>query len=103
MTDTQLQFPARAADPDTSQEAARLPRHNQRMKVLRAYQHGHLLTDGEAGDRAGINGAWKRCSELRKLGLIKPRGTTVLSNPTRRARLCSITQAGLAALHPSNG
>ena len=97
MTNTQLQFPARASDPETSKMAARKPRENQRLRVLSSYRGGFALTDGEAGDLAGVNGAWKRCSELRKLGLIEPVGKTWIVANGAWARTCVITEAGKAA------
>lgn len=90
---------ARASDPATSHEAARLPRDGLRRRILEQYGRGLPLTDVEASNLAGIEGGWKRCSELRKLGLIVPCGTTVLTNPTRRARLCRITSAGIQLLN----
>ena len=88
---------ARASDPVTSQEAARRPRESQRMRVLRVYLTHHDLTDEEAGRHSGVTGAWKRCSELRQLGLIEVHGTTVLAGGVK-ARLCRITDAGVKAL-----
>lgn len=42
------------------------------LQVYLAYPDG--LTDREAGWRSGIEGCWKRCADLRKLGLIVPTG-----------------------------
>lgn len=59
------------------------------LDVYRAYPDG--LTDEEACDRAGITGGWKRCSELRNLGLIAPNGTR-LSSAGVEVRVCAITE-----------
>ena len=86
-------FGARAGDPETSHQAARKPRENQRTKVLRAYLNGPL-TDEEAAIWSGVRGGWRRCSELRKLGLIVPTGTTRDSSMGSAMQVCSITEAG---------
>lgn len=93
----QLTFPARASDPATSQESARKPRESQRMTILRQYEKGPL-TDEEAAEWAGIRGGWKRCSELRAVGLIVPCGITVSLSTGARTRVCRITLEGVQAL-----
>lgn len=59
------------------------------LDVYRAYPDG--LTDEEACERAGIPDGWKRCSELRNLGLIAPMGTR-LSSAGVKVRVCAITE-----------
>ena len=44
------------------------------LQVYRAYPAG--LTDREAAELANLDGAWKRCSDLRRAGLIAPTGET---------------------------
>ena len=89
----QLSFGARASDPVTSQAAARKPRDTQRLKVLRAYLHGPL-TDEESAVWSGVRGGWRRCSELRQLGLIVPTGQTRDSSMGSAMQVCQITEEG---------
>lgn len=70
---------ARASDPDTSHEAAKRvePRRGTiaatALAMYRAYSHTGL-TDAELEAYTGIRGIWKRCSDLRNAGLIRPTG-----------------------------
>lgn len=81
MTDTLDFFTpiARATDPQTSQDAAakteprRGTQASQLLALYRAYGHKGL-TDAEAETYSLIKGAWKRCSDLRNAGLIRPNG-----------------------------
>jgi len=97
----QLSFPARSSDPATSKISALIPRENQRMRVLRSYAHGPL-TDEEAGEWSGVRGAWKRCSELRQLGLIVTSGTTRDSSTGSAMQVCRITGAGMIEVEGLN-
>ena len=84
---------ARADDPETSKEAAAMLEVGSRLALLLDLYRaagGDGLTDEEAGSRAGFDGAWKRCSDLRKLGLIEPNGRTRLSSTGRRQRVSVI-------------
>lgn len=105
---------ARAADPDTSHEAARRlsTGKSQCLILLRVhytagrYPEGYGLTDYQAATAAGIAEPgvcwWHRCSDLRKLGLIewatRPDGTPVkrLGPNGRDVRVSVITEAGRA-------
>jgi hypothetical protein len=61
------------------------------LDVYRAYPQG--LTDEEACQKAGIEGGWKRCSELRTLGLIGVMGKREASSGVE-VRVCSLTEFG---------
>jgi hypothetical protein len=94
---------ARATDPVTSHVAAKMPfkRDSQRHLLLRCYEYARGLTDAEAAEAAGINRGcpWKRCSELREMGLIQPiTGVTRMSPNGAMQRVCAITAQGLAVL-----
>lgn len=86
---------ARDSDPITSHEGSdhiapkRGTLRATLLDVYRAYPDG--LTDEEACERAGIENGWKRCSELRNLGLIAPMGTR-LSSAGVKVRVCAITE-----------
>lgn len=96
---------ARNADPETSHLAheATKPRvGGARAWLLLAYAdraHWGGLIDEEAAMLAGLSPRscwWKRCSELRALGLIEPTGTTGTSSVGQQAQKCAITRAGMA-------
>lgn len=95
----QLDFDAYARnnDPETSFAAAKIPKGTQRYKVLLAYRDRELI-DEEAGKISSVASAWKRCSELRGLGLIEPTGTVRMSSMNAKQRVCRITDAGKTAL-----
>ena len=93
----------RSSDPVTSQEGARHIRPkagSQAMRLLRVYAGAPIygLTDEEAGSQTDIVHAWKRCADLRRLGLIEPTGETRPTVAGVNARVCRITAAGLEAL-----
>jgi hypothetical protein len=92
---------ARSSDPDTSRQAAaaaerRAP--SQRDRLLSAYMTAgdRGLTDEEAGVSAGLSGSgyWKRCSDLRNLGLIVPLGPLRQVSSGLMAQVCVITPEG---------
>jgi len=92
---------ARVSDPETSQKAAvaaerRAP--SQRDRLLSAYMTAgdRGLTDEEAGAAAGLSGSgyWKRCSDLRNLGLIAPLGPVRQVSSGLMAQVCVITPEG---------
>jgi hypothetical protein len=95
----------RLSDPVTSREGAKAvkPRKtSQAMLLLAEYQH-KPLTDEEAGIASGLVhkpkcGYWKRCSELRALGLIMDTNTTRPSSAGCSMMVCEITAAGREAL-----
>ena len=74
--------PARNSDSVTSHDGRGdvAPRiRGQKWKLLQAYNdHPDGLTDEEAARIAGLlhTGYWKRCSELRVVGCIRPNGQT---------------------------
>lgn len=61
------------------------------LDIYRAYPAG--LTDEEAAQLAHITGGWKRCSELRTLGLIAECGKR-FSIAGVQVRVCAITETG---------
>jgi len=85
---------ARTSDPSTSKAAARSLDTCATLAFLaEIYQSAGAggLTDEEAGMLSGIDGAWKRCSDLRRLGIIGPNGTTRRQSSGRSARVCVYT------------
>jgi hypothetical protein len=93
----------RNSDPSTSRKAAEqvAPRRGTQMaRLLAQYASAAIgLTDDQAGQRAGlINGYWKRCADLRRLGYIIDTGTTRSSNQGCQAMVCAITVKGQEAL-----
>lgn len=95
----------RARDPHTSAAGAKsLAVHagSQRALILFWYSI-QSLTDEEAGRWSGLAKRpkccyWKRCSELRQAGYIKPTGETRVSLAGVVQQVCAITEAGLDAL-----
>lgn len=88
---------ARNMDPDTSHEAAKAPRKRQIMTILESFAQSPM-TDEEASTVSGISQAWKRCSDLRKLGWIKDTGIRKQSLAGKLAMVSIITPDGLTAL-----
>jgi len=103
---------ARRSDPATSRDAAEALEVARRVyrQLLDAFgSAGDAgLTDEEAIARAGLDssgGWWKRCSELRGLGLIEPTGEVRRSPTTGRGRMvCRVTSGRVPAtgegIHP---
>jgi hypothetical protein len=95
----------RSADPITSVLGAgevKPRRRSQAMLLLAEYLQGGM-TDEEAGMASGLALKpkccyWKRCSELRAMGLIIPTGETRLSTAGSAMQVCEITQEGEKAL-----
>lgn len=102
----------RVTDPETSRAGAKdiKPRQGSQIMLLLATYRNHSLfglTDEEAGKQTAWKGStmfdtrvcyWKRCSDLRNLGLIEPTGDTRLSTAGSAQQVCRITSAGLEAL-----
>lgn len=87
---------ARARDPQTSKDAARSIEQSDAVNTLllaltREYRLAGSdgLTDEEAAQRTGIDGAWKRCSDLRRLGVITPTGTRRKATSGRWQQVCA--------------
>ena len=97
---SQLQFgspAARRSDPMTSQRASnKFRRDTLRHRLLSQYSGTAGLTDDEAAQRADVRtGGWKRCSDLRSLGLIASTGELKRSELTgSEAMVCAITFSG---------
>jgi hypothetical protein len=95
----------RSADPITSVLGGgnvKPRRTSQAMFLLAEYLHGGM-TDEEAGMASGLALKpkccyWKRCSELRAMGLIIPTGETRLSTAGSAMQVCEITEEGEKAL-----
>jgi hypothetical protein len=95
----------RSADPITSVLGAgevKPRRRSQAMLLLAEYLQGGM-TDEEAGMASGLALKpkccyWKRCSELRAMGLIIPTGETRLSSAGSAMQVCEITEEGEKAL-----
>ena len=91
---------ARRRDPATSQAAAtRLRPNTQLARLAVAYRDGGNLTDDEAGTLSGLRqqgaGYWKRCSDLRKAGIIEATGDTRPGASGEQQRVCRLTAFGL--------
>ena len=87
----------RATDPDTSRNA--VPRRgSQAMTLLALYDNLGGLTDEQAVEISGLTGGWKRCSDLRRLGLIADSGDRRTTIGGAKAMVYRITPAGKEAL-----
>jgi hypothetical protein len=76
---------------------------SQRATLLATYYSEQYLTDEEAGKVSGLASLpkccyWKRCSELRQAGYIKPNGKTRVSTAGVEQQICHITAEGILAL-----
>jgi hypothetical protein len=93
----------RSSDPETSRQVSPMRVGSHRAILIAIYADSTLgLTDEEAASRASaqgheIKGYWKRCSDLRTLGLIQDTGTRRAVSSGSQAIVCSITQDGLDA------
>jgi hypothetical protein len=91
----------RATDPETSRQVSPIRVGSHRALLLEQYATATLgLTDEEAGARAAlagheIKGYWKRCSDLRTLGLIQDLGHSRRLSSGSQGIVCAITQTGL--------
>lgn len=91
----------RATDPETSRQIKPIRVGSHRAILLGQYFYATLgLTDEEAGaltTRNGhdIKGYWKRCSDLRTLGLIVDTGTRRRLRSGSQGIVCCITQTGM--------
>ncbi len=94
----------RATDPETSRQIKPLRVGSHRAILLSQYYYATLgLTDEEAWSRAvleghDIKGYWKRCSDLRTLGLIQDTGTRRALTSGSQGIVCAITQQGIDAV-----
>ena len=91
----------RASDPDTSRQVNPIRVGTHRALLLEQYAQAVLgFTDEEAGARAAlagqeIKGYWKRCSDLRTIGLIEDLGIRRALTSGSQGIVCAITQKGL--------
>jgi hypothetical protein len=92
----------RSTDPETSRQVKpiRIGSHRAILLAIYADVFSQLgLTDEEAGARAAarghdIKGYWKRCSDLRNMGLIADGGTRRTVSSGSQAIVCFITPLG---------
>ena len=75
---------------------------SQRALLLSRYK-ADSMTDEEAGHASGLAMLpkccyWKRCSELRQAGYIKPNGKTRISSAGSEQQVCHITDEGIQIL-----
>jgi hypothetical protein len=91
----------RATDPETSRQVNPIRVGTHRAILLKQYFDATLgLTDEEAGARAAqagheIKGYWKRCSDLRTMGLIHDLGIRRALTSGSQGIVCGITQKGM--------
>lgn len=91
----------RSSDPATSRQINPMRVGSHRAILLEQYSQAVLgLTDEHAGRRASqaghdIRGYWKRCSDLRTIGMIVDTGTTRTVSSGSQAIVCAITQLGM--------
>ncbi len=93
----------RNTDPEGSENGAKhitYKRTSQIMRLLAVYNEHPIygLLDETAAAIAGINGGWKRCADLRRLGFIKPTGDMAPTVAGVNAMVCRITSEGMEAL-----
>lgn len=90
---------SRTTDPETSKAAAvRVDAAFMRGKLLAVFARGEHTAE-EASRAAGYtpaDGAWKRVSDLKNLGLIEPTGTTRTASSGREQAVMRVTAKGLA-------
>ena len=91
----------RSTDPETSRQVSPMKVGSHRAILLAIYADATLgLTDEEAGMRAAlagheIRGYWKRCSDLRTMGLIHDLGIRRTLSTGSQGIVCAVTQSGL--------
>jgi hypothetical protein len=106
-----VEFLHRNPDRATSVEGAhnvQLRSGTQKVKLLAAYAIYYELTDDEAARYADLLGAtyWRRCGELRDLGLIEDTGKTRVGLAGVSRMVCVITNKGhetLEQIRATNG
>lgn len=99
---------ARFTDPDTSLASdALLRRREGNANTIRKGTHRHRAlvcfsayphTADEIQTLTGIQGVWKRVSDLKNMGFIAPTGHTRSSRSGREQEVLEITDAGRSAL-----
>lgn len=95
----------RTEDPATSRKGASslaVRAGSQRALLLARYEAGSM-TDEEAGHQSNLASRprccyWKRCSELRQAGFIRPTGVERMSSAGVPQQVCEITEEGRIAL-----
>jgi hypothetical protein len=102
---------ARNNDPETSKmvgkdKKVQLRWGSQRASLLIQYIDNDL-SDEEAGDASGLRSNrsccyWKRCSELRQMGLIEDTGEVKVSEAGQKVQVCRITELGKQKINEIN-
>lgn len=72
-------------------------RNTHRHRALACFERGPLIAE-DVKVITGIDGVWKRVSDLKNMGFIAPTGRTRVSDAGREAELLEITDSGRAAL-----
>lgn len=100
---------ARFSDPVTSHQAdAALRKREGPANTVKKGTHRHLAlqcfacgprTADQVQSMVGIDGIWKRVSDLKNMGFIAPTGHTRRSRSGREQEVLEITQAGREALN----
>ena len=99
---------ARFSDPVTSQLADTLLRSREgransvkpsthRHRALQCFESGPKIAD-DVKLLTGIEGVWKRISDLKNMGFLEPTGETAVGTQGRQQEILQITDAGRAAL-----
>lgn len=89
----------RSTDPDTSRKGAidayprvKSQRHKALIAIAKAGDHG--LTDEEVEEKVGIEGVWKRCSELVQGGFVEEAGERRVKKSGSMGRVLKLTPRG---------
>lgn len=103
---------ARFSDPDTSAlaDASLRVREGQANEIRQGTQRHHALVCFADGPKiaddvrsiTGVDGIWKRVSDLKNMGFIAPTGHTSLSSQGREQDVLELTEAGREALRKLN-
>jgi hypothetical protein len=92
----------RDTDPDTSRRIRTSRLNSNCMVLLSFYRQSSVgLTDEQAFEQAlnaghEIKGYWKRCSDLRRAGLIEDCGLRAQTSSGCKAMICKVTAEGEA-------
>lgn len=99
---------ARFSDPGTSRQSdAALRTREGDANTIRSGTHRHRallcfyqadMTAEDVKVATGVDGIWKRVSDLKNMGFIAPTGHTRLSREGRESEVLAITHAGREAL-----
>lgn len=68
-----------------------------RHRALACFERGPLIAE-DVKVLTGVDGIWKRVSDLKNMGFLEASGRTRISREGREAELLELTEAGRAAL-----